>query len=120
MSSITERVYFLDAMRAVLMCLGIVLHAANVFSPSQDWLIYSDNTSQMAFHLGNIIHSFRMPAFFEVSGYFCLLTLNKYSANEFLAKRAKRIIAATQHGNNSKHTANMGAMDYWMAARQPA
>ncbi|PSW21951.1 hypothetical protein C9I98_01420 [Photobacterium sanctipauli] len=87
-----ERFHYLDAMRAILMMLGVVIHSANVYSPIQGWLIYNPETLYLAGLSADIITSFRMPAFFVVAGFFCYLTLTKYSATKFLKFRLKRII----------------------------
>ncbi|GAA3978091.1 acyltransferase family protein [Allohahella marinimesophila] len=86
------RLFYLDAMRGSLMMLGVVLHSAQVYSPTQQWLIYSSDTSPVALFLVEVVHTFRMPAFFVVSGYFCLLTLRKYGVPLFLRLRLKRIV----------------------------
>ena len=70
-----ERLHYLDAMRSILMILGIVLHSANVFSDS-DWAIQNIDTSVYFSYLVEVIHLFRMPAFFIVSGFFCHIRSN--------------------------------------------
>ncbi len=87
-----ERIYFLDAMRGILMMLGVVLHSAQVFNPEKTWVIFSEQSSGMSYLLIQIIHVFRMPAFFIVSGYFCLLTIKRYGGHKFLHVRIQRII----------------------------
>lgn len=87
-----NRLHFMDAMRAVLMMLGVVLHSAQVFNPSHSWLIYSPDSSALAQPLIALISTFRMPAFFIVSGFFCCLTLRKYSLQTFIQLRLTRII----------------------------
>jgi glucan biosynthesis protein C len=91
MNEINTRLYYLDAMRAILMILGVVLHSAQVFSTSQTWMIYSPNGSDYMSFIGHVIHVCRMPAFFLVSGFFCFLTLSKYGANKFISVRLIRI-----------------------------
>ncbi|MFT6260410.1 MAG: glucan biosynthesis protein C [Bermanella sp.] len=86
-----ERIYFLDAMRSILMTLGIVLHSANVFSDGP-WAIQNIHTSELFTDLVLFIHQFRMPAFFIVSGFFCHMTLSKYGHKRFLKVRIPRII----------------------------
>lgn len=88
----TERIYYLDSMRAILMMLGVVLHSAQVFSPEQSWKIYSEYTTPIAEWMVYIIHVFRMPAFFIISGYFAIFTLHKYNIEKFLKVRILRII----------------------------
>lgn len=87
-----DRVYFMDPMRAILMILGVVLHSAHVFNPTQQWAIYSHHTHAINTVLIEIIHTFRMPAFFVVAGYFCHMTLNKYGAKTFLKLRLTRLL----------------------------
>ncbi|MFK5949582.1 MAG: acyltransferase family protein [Methylococcales bacterium] len=87
-----ERIYYLDAMRGVLMMLGVFLHSAQVFNPAKGWIIYSEDSSILSAYLVDIIHTFRMPAFFIVSGYFCLLTIKRYGPDNFLNIRIKRIV----------------------------
>ena len=62
-----QRIYYLDAMRGVLMMLGVVLHSAQVFNPREEWLFYSQKSTEFAPILIDTIHLFRMPAFFIVS-----------------------------------------------------
>ncbi|MBU2875237.1 acyltransferase family protein [Marinobacter salexigens] len=65
-----ERIHYMDSMRAILMILGILLHAANIFSPNQVWLISSDESNILFSGISGFINLFRMPAFFMVSGFF--------------------------------------------------
>jgi glucan biosynthesis protein C len=81
----------MDAMRSILMMLGVVVHACNVFHPDKAWLIYSEQTTVLAKHVAYWIHAFRMPAFFIVSGYFCVYTIGKYNPAKFLKVRLTRI-----------------------------
>lgn len=73
------------------MVLGIVLHASNVYSPQAHWIVSDPSQSPLFDWLGSAIHSFRMPAFFWVSGYFCALTLQHYGSMDFLRKRVPRL-----------------------------
>lgn len=86
-----QRLHYLDAMRSILMILGILLHSANVFSDS-DWAIKNINTSEYFTYLIDTIHIFRMPAFFIVSGFFCHMTLKKNGPIKFINIRLPRII----------------------------
>lgn len=65
-----ERIHYMDSMRAILMILGILLHAANIFSSNQVWLLSSDESSIVFSGISGFINLFRMPAFFMVSGFF--------------------------------------------------
>ncbi len=85
------RIHYMDAMRAVLMMLGIVLHSAQVFNPANGWVIHSADTFPLASWLVEGITLFRMPAFFVVAGFFCLLSMQKYSARDFATMRVERL-----------------------------
>ena len=70
---------------------GVLLHAGYVASIGHTWLISGSGGSLAAYFMVEIIHYFRMPAFFVVSGFFCLMTLRKYGTKVFLSVRLKRI-----------------------------
>jgi len=86
------RYYALDSMRAVMMLLGIYLHVLVGYSGDGHWpYIDPHPTSVLNFTLG-IIHSFRMPAFFAMAGFFGALLWNRRGPASFAANRAKRIL----------------------------
>jgi len=37
----SDRIHFMDSLRAFLMMLGVVLHSAQVFNPAREWAISS-------------------------------------------------------------------------------
>lgn len=86
-----NRLHYMDSLRSVLMALGIILHTANIYSAEVTWRISSEDTSTFIFFLRELIHLFRMPAFFMVSGFFCVMTLQKYGTTPFVKVRMKRI-----------------------------
>jgi len=92
MPVISERIYYMDSMRAALMMLGVVLHSAQVYNPHREWLVYSDNPVNTMMYVVSFIHIFRMPAFFVVSGFFCHFTLLRYDIKKFLNVRIRRLI----------------------------
>ena len=66
----------LDALRAVAMLLGIVLHAALSFSASF-WVV-TDRQQNPGFGIVfSAIHGFRMPLFFVMSGFFSAMLLHR-------------------------------------------
>ena len=87
-----SRLHYMDALRSILMVMGIILHASQVFNQGTHWLIHSPHTTPYAWFLAGAIHTFRMPAFFIISGFFCFLTLQKYGHEYFLKKRLTRIL----------------------------
>ncbi|ACY14749.1 glucans biosynthesis protein MdoC [Haliangium ochraceum] len=87
-----KRLYYLDAARSILIMLGVLLHAANIYAVDSTWLV-RDQDSDIVFNgLREFLSSFRMPAFFLISGFFCALTLPKRSPGEFLRVRLKRLL----------------------------
>jgi fucose 4-O-acetylase-like acetyltransferase len=73
-----------------MMLLGIVLHSA-IFT-----ITYSPTSSQIGedwlYLTYDFIHTFRMPAFFFISGFFSALIFMKYSAGGLIGNRAKRVL----------------------------
>jgi hypothetical protein len=66
----------LDALRAVAMLLGIVLHASMSFIPSF-WVV-ADRRQNPGFGIVfSAIHGFRMPLFFVMSGFFSVMLLHR-------------------------------------------
>lgn len=87
----STRNYSLDAARGILMMLGVVLHASNIYATRAFWLV-SDPDRRAAFDvISNVIHAFRMPAFFWISGYFCALTFERLGAEGMFRRRFLRL-----------------------------
>lgn len=81
----------MDAMRSVLMMLGIFSHSSYIYHPTRTWKINSEQTMELIGWLSNAQLAFRMPAFFVISGFFCALTLTRYAPAKFLKVRLVRI-----------------------------
>ena len=78
-----ERLHSLDAVRALALLLGIVLHAAASFMPSGfnlPWLIADNSPSVVLAGLTGMIHLFRMSLFFFVAGYYQLFAGVQFQA----------------------------------------
>lgn len=93
-SSATERDPALDALRAAMMGLGIVLHAAMLYAaapPAAMALPTDRNNSPLLDALFSWIHSFRMPLFFMLSGWFSSQMLNRRGLRLTLLNRWRRI-----------------------------
>jgi glucan biosynthesis protein C len=86
-----EHLYFMDAARGILMMLGIVLHTSYIYRSQPVWLIHDPSGGPIFDVIGGVIHIFRMPAFFIISGFFCGLTLSRYGPGEFYRRRLVRI-----------------------------
>ena len=91
---IPERIYSLDALRATMMLLGIVLHAAESYSVGVDLLWPKDpnTTSSFFTYLSSFIHIFRMPVFFMISGFFGSLLFYGRGSSKMLKQRFRRIV----------------------------
>ncbi|MFN8256182.1 MAG: acyltransferase family protein [Bacteroidales bacterium] len=91
----SERIYALDALRAIMMLLGIVLHAGITYA-SFDYTAFwpvKDPDNHIGFDIMvSIIHFFRMPVFFVVSGYFAALLFYKKGPQKMIMNRIKRIL----------------------------
>ncbi|MXX84859.1 MAG: acyltransferase family protein [Acidobacteria bacterium] len=88
------RIHSLDALRAVMMLLGLVLHTALSYVPelsSGEWP-YQDRRASDGFGwLVSLIHTFRMPAFFAVAGFFASFLVERRGTGAFLRHRLNRI-----------------------------
>lgn len=91
----SQRFYDLDALRAVAMFLGIVLHAsvfilpeAQPLWPIHDATVSGDPTYRIVIET---IHGFRMPVFFLLSGFFSALLWQRRSLRSFAMQRLKRV-----------------------------
>ena len=86
----------LDALRAIAMLLGIALHVGLGYVPG--WIITDDADPQVLHKTSdgfqvmfNIIHGFRMPLFFLVSGFFTAMLWRKRGVTSLLKHRYARI-----------------------------
>ena len=76
------------------MLLGVVLHSAISYQPSDAHTWFRDPfaSSSWASFVGALIHTFRMPAFFVLSGFFGALLWKRRGASLMLKNRFKRIV----------------------------
>lgn len=91
----SERIYALDALRAIMMLLGIVLHAAityGIFDYEKFWPIKSSEGNVLFDLVVALIHFFRMPVFFVASGFFGSLLFYKKGPGKMLMNRVNRIL----------------------------
>lgn len=91
---ITQRVYYMDNLRAYAMLLGIVFHAALAYSPLSEniWLTSDSQQSVLIDVVAWCTHLFRMPLFFLIAGYFAFFLLQKKGLKGMVKNRAKRIL----------------------------
>ena len=84
----------LDALRAFAMLLGIVLHGAISFVPGAGliWGVQDSESSTAFTILMELIHGWRMPLFFLVSGFFTMMLWKKRGLLLLLKQRSLRIL----------------------------
>ena len=90
-----HRYHSLDALRAAMMLLGLVLHSAASYTqaPLREAWPYQDAQTSVAFDLLAIfIHVFRMPVFFVIAGFFAALLYERDGLTGFLLNRARRVL----------------------------
>ena len=92
-----RRYYGLDALRGGMMLLGVVLHASEFYlaspPPQVVGLPIDRNTSYLFDLVFHFIHSFRMPLFFVLAGFFAALLVEKRGMWGTYKDRAARILA---------------------------
>lgn len=89
-----KRYHSFDSLRATMMLLGLVLHtAANYITfPIGDNWPYKDAQTSPAFDiLVAFIHTFRMPTFFVIAGFFAAFQYDTRGASSLFHNRLKRI-----------------------------
>lgn len=75
-----------------MMLLGIVLHAAMFYGASEAFPMRDPHTSRAFDVVVLCIHSFRMPLFFLLSGFFAALLVEKYGIRRAFRNRVDRIL----------------------------
>jgi hypothetical protein len=93
MSEPRERFHALDATRAIVMILGVVLHVAWAFLPGLNpyWPLADRSPSTALGVLFYVIHMFRMTAFYLIAGFFARGLLQRYGLADWLRNRFRRV-----------------------------
>ncbi len=90
----SDRLHGLDALRAIAMFLGVVLHASIAYKevslPTWPSDIGSKNYGWD--YLYSFIHSFRMPMFYLIAGFFCNMLFKRVGNTTFIKNRVNRIV----------------------------
>lgn len=74
------------------MLLGIGLHAALSFKPAAGvWMIHDSSTNEAFAVFESLVHGFRMPLFFLISGFFTAMLWRKRGLASLIKHRFKRI-----------------------------
>jgi peptidoglycan/LPS O-acetylase OafA/YrhL len=89
-----ERLHALDALRAIMMLLGIVLHATEPYSLGEDAFWPKDPSARSGFfgYIFSVIHIFRMPIFFLISGFFGSMLFYERGATLMIKNRVSRVV----------------------------
>ena len=90
----SQRIFYLDNLRAVAMLLGVYLHGALAYAePSRSvWLATNPTGSVLVDVSIWFIHLFRMSLFFLLAGYFAQLVWERKGLKAFLWGRFLRIV----------------------------
>jgi len=91
MSSNSERLHALDAVRGLALILGVLLHASLSFLPSFGFPITDSQRSVTLSLLFFVLHIFRMTTFFLIAGFFARMSFQKKGTRGFVLDRLKRI-----------------------------
>jgi len=87
---LTERRNDLDALRSFAMALGIAVHVSLAFFQAP-WPVHDTRPSGLLAFVLLVIHGFRMPLFFLLSGYFTMLVYRRRGLGSLLKQRFARI-----------------------------
>jgi len=86
-----DRRHDLDALRAFAMFLGIGLHASLSFV-SLPWPVQDITQPPIFIFFIVLVHGFRMPLFFLLSGYFTMMLFRKRNIKSLILQRTLRIL----------------------------
>jgi hypothetical protein len=83
----------LDALRAVALLLGVVLHSALQYVlPPGIWAVGTKTPNMFLGWLAYYLHSFRLEVFFLMAGFFAALVIQRRGAAAYARDRAWRIL----------------------------
>lgn len=90
----TERIHSLDSLRAAMMLLGLIFHSSLTYNVTYHaWPIKDPRTVHLfTDFLVLLIHSFRMPIFFFVSGFFAAMLFYERQPIPMIKNRVLRIV----------------------------
>jgi peptidoglycan/LPS O-acetylase OafA/YrhL len=91
---VAPRYHSLDALRAVALLLGILLHAGLAYLPGPGigWAV-QDRSTHVLFGAGILVlHSFRLEIFFLLAGFFARLLFERRGPGGFVLNRMLRVL----------------------------
>ena len=85
---------YMDNLRAIALVLGVFFHAAIAYSSASEnlWPAWNQQNSMTIEFIAFFSHTFRMPLFFLISGFFAHMLLRKRGVVGFSKNRLKRIL----------------------------
>jgi len=89
---INQRVYFFDAMRAILILFIVITHIFQSFNPNASWLIYNRNDITISPFVIDFLMLFTLQSFFIMSGYLAAMSIKKVGVQHFFDSRIKRVV----------------------------
>src|SRR5262245_44039514 len=88
-----ERFHSLDALRALVLLLGVVFHSLMAYVlPPGIWAVGTKQPATPLLWFIYYAHCFRMEVFFLLAGFFACMVIEKRGAALFLRDRARRIL----------------------------
>lgn len=88
----SNRLDYLDAVRAFALLLGVIFHASISFLPIFiGWAVMDISTSPVISVFMLVSHSFRMALFFLIAGFFSHMTMHRKGIAVFMKSRLMRI-----------------------------
>lgn len=92
------RLIYLDNLRSFALLLGIVFHSAIVYAADIQYAIQTQERSSILSYFCYWIHSFRMPMFYMISGFFSAMVVQKKGNKFYLDGRLRRVLVPTLFG----------------------
>ena len=117
----SARYHAFDALRGSMMLLGVALHSATAYSTFPDvWWLKDPVTSRWADLFILWVHTFRLPLFFVMSGFFAALLFERRGAGGFLRNRAARLLLPFLLGMAAMFPfLKLASVYAWFLARDP-
>jgi len=90
----TNRLHYLDNLRALAMLAGVLFHAALAYSPLMHnyWLTADRGQSGWVDAAAWFLHLFRMPLFFAIAGFFAARLVTQRGVGGMLNNRVARVL----------------------------
>jgi peptidoglycan/LPS O-acetylase OafA/YrhL len=90
----SNRLHYLDNLRALAMMMGVLFHAALAYSPLMHnfWLTADRGRSVWVDVAAWFLHLFRMPLFFAIAGFFAARLVERRGVGGMLRNRMARVL----------------------------